>query len=150
MKVLFTFRSVQALIFAAAVLVTACGLNIAVGTSLFPTVAAQTDRLIESRINMIEQRFYALESRLNRAEQNSVRPTISLPAAPDNSAELQFLRNQIDGLRTRVGELECAALKLDERTLTAAARSRRTRTAGNPAENCRLDSGEPVRLSSRP
>lgn len=149
MKVLFTFRGVRVLVFAAAVLATAVGVNIAENI-FFPRVAAQTDRLIESRINMIEQRFYALESRLNRAEQNSVRPIVPAPLSSDNSAEIQFLRSQIDSLRTRVGELECAALKLDERTLTSAARSRRARIPGNPTENCRLDTGEPIRLSARP
>lgn len=117
---------------------------------LIPETAAQTDRILESRLNVMEQRFYGLESRLNRIEQASIRPSVTVPAAQDQTAEIQFLRSQVDSLRTRVGELECAVLKLDERTLTAAARARRQGHAVGAPDRCRMDNSTPVQLSARP
>jgi hypothetical protein len=112
-------------------------------------VSAQTDAYLSRRIDQVEQRFYMLESRLNRIETSS-RPAATLPSTglTVNAVELQFLRTQTDALRTRVGELECAVLKLDERTLAAAAKSVR-RSSADP-EPCRLSSGTPVSLSARP
>jgi len=114
------------------------------------SVSAQTDRVLESRLNVMEQRFYGIESRLNRVEQLASRPSVAAPTSTDRSAEIQFLRSQIDSLRTRIGELECAVLKLDERTLTAAARARRQSAGASLADKCRLDSSTPVQLSARP
>ena len=118
----------------------------AAATGVVPTVEAQSDAFLARRVDQVEQRFYSLESRMTRIEMESRQPPISSPvrAATDN-IELQYLRSQIDSLRTRLGEAECALLKLDERTLTAA--QRRTTPA---AEACRRSWGERIVLSSRP
>jgi prefoldin subunit 5 len=113
------------------------------------SVSAQTDTLLSRRIDQVEQRFYTLESRMSRIEQESRRPAVTSPTIIDNNAvELQYLRTQIESLRARLGEVECSVLKVDERTLTAAARAARTRS-GNP-EPCRSDPNGPVQLSARP
>ena len=119
-----------------------------VGRSV-PTVAAQTDMYLSRRVDQVEQRFYMLESRLNRLETSSNSTAISPQVRSTNDVELQFLRTQIDGLRTRVGELECGILRVDERTLSVAARSSRRRSAGN-IEPCRQDPARAVELSARP
>lgn len=104
--------------------------------------SAQNDMFLSRRIDQVEQRFYSLESRLNRLE--SVRPAVSSPTIADtNNIELQFLRTQLDGLRTRVGELECGVLRLDERTTVPARRMK-------SSEPCRRDPAAVVQLSARP
>lgn len=118
----------------------------AAAAGVVPTVEAQSDAFLARRVDQVEQRFYSLESRLTRIEMESRQPSISSPvrAATDN-IELQYLRTQIDSLRTRLGEAECALLKLDERTLTAA-----QRRASPASETCRRSWGERIVLSARP
>jgi hypothetical protein len=115
---------------------------------------AQTDLLLERRIGQIEQRFYMLESRLNRLEQA---PSI-LPQSPSRSdADVELLRTQMqalsvqmEGLRMRIGDVECGVAKLDERTLTPAARDARRKAGADGTEPCRANPNAPVRLMARP
>src|SRR5437870_4132799 len=84
------------------------------GRSVQPA-AAQNDAFLSRRIDQVEQRFYMVESRLNRLESNENRSSVLSSPVPNTSdVELQFLRTSIDGIRTRVGELECGVLRLDE------------------------------------
>ncbi len=109
------------------------------------TVSAQSDVFLSRRIDQIEQRFYQIESRLNRIEMES-RTAVSTPRLPDTrDNEIALLRSQVDSLRTRIGEAECGLLKLDERTLPAA--QRRGAAGTDP---CRQNWGTSVRLSVRP
>lgn len=108
-------------------------------------VEAQSDIYLSRRIDLVEQRFYTLESRMNRIEMESRQPSLAAPRPTSSEIELQTLRSQIDSLRTRLGEAECGLLKLDERTLTAAQR----RTTSD-AEPCRRNWGERILLSVRP
>ena len=115
------------------------------GDSGTATVSAQSDVFLSRRIDQVEQRFYQIESRLNRIEMES-RTAISTPRLPDNKDnEIALLRSQVDGLRKRLGEVECGLLRLDERTLPAA--QRRGATGSDP---CRQNWGTSVRLSVRP
>ena len=108
-------------------------------------VEAQSDIFLSRRIDQVEQRFYSLESRLNRIEMESRQPSLATVRPAGSEVELQYLRTQIDSLRSRLGETECGLLKLDERTLTAA---QRRVTSG--AEPCRRNWGERIMLSARP
>ena len=118
------------------------------GSSTQP-VAAQTDRYIESRLTQIEQRFYQLESRLNRVEQDAANRRAGPPSIADTkSQEINLLQNELIGFRLRLGEVECAVLKLDDRTLPA---SRRMGNRGDTgSDRCRQDWASPVVLSARP
>ena len=127
----------------AAVLVYAAFANLS--DSGVQRVEAQSDAYLSRRIDLVEQRFYTLESRMNRVEMDSRQPSISAVRPSGSEVELQDLRTQIESLRTRLGEAECALLRLDERTLTAA--QRRTTSAG---EACRRNWGERIMLSVRP
>lgn len=126
-------------------------------TDLTAPVEAQTDMMLERRIAQVEQRFYYIETRLNQLENQSRYPGV-LPGATSPTStqlnqlmtEIETLRVQIDSLRSRVGEVECGLLKVDERTLTPAARQARQRSASGSAEPCRADPSAPVRLSVRP
>ena len=123
---------------------------------LTTTVYAQQDAMLDRRISQIEQRFYYLETRINRLESDTrysgVSPASSAASQLQISqmrTELDALRNDVDSLRSRVGDVECGLLKIDERTLSAAARQRR-RSAQGPNEPCRAEPESPVRLASRP
>ena len=121
------------------------------------SVSAQTDVMLERRLSQVEQRFYYIESRLNQLENQSRYPGV-LPGSSSTNplqlgqlrTELDTLRTQLDSLRSRVGEVECGLLKLDERTLSQAAREARRRSATTANDQCRTDLGAPVKLSVRP
>jgi hypothetical protein len=114
-----------------------------------PTASAQNDMYLARRIDQVEQRFYSLESRLNRLEMGSSPSLVSPQVRNTNDVELQFLRTQVDALRTRVGELECGVLRLDERTSSSASHVA-NRRSGRTTEPCRLDPAKPIELSARP
>jgi hypothetical protein len=122
-----------------------------------PALAQQQDIMLERRISQVEQRFYYIETRLNQLESQSRYPG-TLPGASPISrteigqlrTELDTLRAQMDTLRSRVGEVECGLLRVDERTLTPAARQSRRQSAPGSSEPCRADPSAPVRLSVRP
>lgn len=123
------------------------------GERAVPTASAQSDQFLSRRIDQIENRFYGLESQLNRLETAS-RPSITLPSSPRGTTveeqEISYLRSQLDALRTRLGEAECGLLRLDERTLSPAARTARTKSASGNPEPCRREPSSPVSLSARP
>lgn len=127
------------------------GLLAIFGERAVPTVfAQQQDPFLSRRIDGLEQRFYSIESRLNRIEQQS-RPVGIAPRITDTSeAAIQFLRSQLDSMRLRVGEVECGLLRVDERTLTAAARAARNKLGSRDSDKCRVDTGTPIQLSARP
>jgi len=116
------------------------------GSSGATTVHAQTDPFLSRRVDMLEQRLYSLESRISSMP-SQVQPSIvsSIPSTTQN--DVNFLRTQLDGMRIRLGEVECGLLKIDERTLPAAQRRNRT---GSSADRCRENFGTPITLSSRP
>ena len=121
------------------------------GSRAAPAVLAQTDPFLDRRINQIEQRFYTIESRINRLEQQSALPGVTPRLPGNNDIETRLLRSQVETLQLRVAELECAALRLDERTLTEAVRrARRESTAAAATDRCRLGVNEPLKLSARP
>lgn len=94
-------------------------------------------RTLESRVQMLEQRLYSIESSLNRLQTSPQR-------SPSNSdAELILMRNEIQNLNARLADAECAVLKLDQRTIT-------NRAATKPTDPCRLNPTQPVELRSRP
>jgi hypothetical protein len=144
------YSVIYAFVILGTVIVVSAAMTSFFGGNVEQTVLAQQDPFLSRRIDQIEQRFYMIESRLNRIEQQST-PTLAAPRIPNNSdTELPFLRSQIDSLRTRLGEAECALLRLDERTLTPAARQARRRAADAGTDRCRLDPTAPLQLSARP
>ncbi|MEP6787670.1 MAG: hypothetical protein ABJB40_04520 [Acidobacteriota bacterium] len=129
-----------------------CVLMTVLGERGMPTVfAQQQDPFLSRRVDQIENRFYSLESRLNRVEQEASRPRSATPSLLNtNDSDIQYLRSQIDSLRLRVGETECALLRLDERTLTVAARQSRVKAGPKESDKCRVDTAAPLQLSARP
>ncbi len=113
--------------------------------------AQQQDPFLSRRIDQMEQRFYQIENRLNRVETQSRSSGITSPAITGgNDREIRMLQSDVSSLRLRLGETECGLLRLDERTLTPAARAIRKKATVGGTENCRLERDAPVMLSARP
>jgi hypothetical protein len=105
---------------------------------------------LERRISSLEQRFYAIESSINRLEQQSTLNTRNAPSTNQRDAELDLMRIQIRTLQGQLYEVGCGLVKLDERTLAASVRQSRQRDASAATEPCRLNPETPLRLSVRP
>jgi len=107
--------------------------------------AMQDPASLDRRISMLEQRFYTLESSMNRLQQY-VTSQRQAPSTSDVSdRELTLLSQEIQRLQLRLTEVECGLVKLDERTASA-------RRSGEPksTDPCRVNPGSPLRLSARP
>jgi predicted nucleic acid-binding Zn-ribbon protein len=101
---------------------------------------------LETRINQLEQRLYTIETSIRALEQQSrIGSVTSRTVTPEDVAAL---RAEIQTLELRLADEECAIAKLDERTLTPAARAARQRS-GARTEPCRLSPETPVRLPER-
>lgn len=109
--------------------------------------ATQDPASLDRRISMLEQRFYTLESSMNRLQQfvASQRSTSSTPDT--NDREITLLGQEVQRLQLRLTEIECGLVRLDERTTPASARRNGDQKSTDP---CRLNPGAPLRLSSRP
>ena len=95
---------------------------------------------LESRFSQLETRLNFIENRLRSVEQQSRLGD----SRGVSDADWALLRSEFQTLQTRVVEHECALAKLDERTLAAAARTRRrSETATDP---CRANPDTPIRL----
>ena len=99
---------------------------------------------LDRRISLLEQRFYQVESSINRLQTYiaSQRPPTSQPTTSDR--DVIIIRDEVQRLSLRLGEVECGLLKLDERTAT-----RRTNTHRSD-DPCRVNVDTPLRLSARP
>lgn len=99
---------------------------------------------LDRRISMLEQRFYLLESSMNRLQQSVAmqRPQPTQPSASDR--DVLVIRDEVQRLSLRLTEAECGLVKLDERTAT---RKTNSRPSDDP---CRANADMPVRLSARP
>ena len=109
--------------------------------------AAPQDAIrLEQRINQLEQRLYMIETSVRTLEQQSrIAGATSRGVSPE---EVAALRAALQTLDLRLSDDECAIAKLDERTLTPAARIARARSAPR-TEPCRLSADTPVRLPDR-
>ena len=103
---------------------------------------------LDRRISMLEQRFYTLETSMNRLQQvlASQRSTGSSSGVSDR--DVDQLQAEVQRLQLRLNEVECGLAKLDERTTTASG-NRRSGEARS-ADPCRQNPGTPLRLPTRP
>jgi hypothetical protein len=110
---------------------------------------AQDLTRIESRLSQLEQRFYSIEVSIRGLEQQSRLSGINT-GRTERDTELSLLRAEVEALRVRLAEVECGLYRVDERTLSAAAREARRKSGGMTGDPCRLNPDAPVRLPSRP
>jgi predicted RNase H-like nuclease (RuvC/YqgF family) len=104
---------------------------------------------IESRLSLLEQRFYSIETSIRSLEQQS-RLSSAASGRTTRDPEISLLRTEVETLRRRLAELECGLAKVDERTLNATARDARRRSTGATTDPCRLNPDTPLRLPLRP
>lgn len=104
---------------------------------------------LDRRISMLEQRFYSMESSMNRLQQLVASQRSTGSSSSDlRDREVDQLRQEMQRLQLRLTEVECGLLRLDERTTTAT--SNRRSGEARPADPCRQNPGLPLRLPSRP
>lgn len=123
------------------------GKSAAIGVEATPAVPQDLTR-IESRLSQMEQRFYSIEASIRGLEQQSRVSNNATRAERD--PEVGLLRAEVESLRRRLAEIECGLVRVDERTLTPAAKEARRNSAGGAGDPCRLNTGAPLRLSTRP
>ena len=108
-------------------------------------VAMQDVNSLDRRISMLEQRFYMLESSVNRMQLAlSQSSAVSQTRARDQ--EINQLREELIKLNLRINEVGCGLLKLDERTAVSDRGTRRN----SPADPCRSNPTAPLRLTILP
>lgn len=126
--------------------VLAFGLVIAARTEAGPTPQQDVIRL-DARVSQLEQRLYTIESSLRNLEQQSRIAGVSGRGGVTQD-DIVLLRTELQNLQVRLIEDECGLAKLDERTLSPAARdARRKGAVGN--DPCRMNFELPVRLRDR-
>ena len=125
------------------------GRSVTAAGATAPPAESQDLTSLERRISMLEQRFYGVESSINRLEQQT-RVSQPMPASTERTVEINLLRGEMEMLQRRLMEIECGLTRLDERTLAPAAREARRRAGAGNADPCRLNTDAPLRLSARP
>lgn len=112
--------------------------------AIIATINAETQDpgSLDRRISLLEQRFFRLESSMTRLEQ-VISAQRSIPAPSGRDQDVLLMRQELEGLKLRMNEIECGLVKLDERTTPANARK-------SDNDQCRLNPNSPVRLSTRP
>jgi hypothetical protein len=97
---------------------------------------------------MLEQRFYQLETSMNRLQQAVTSQRSTGSSSSDlRDREVDQLRQEMQRLQLRLTEVECGLLRLDERTTASTnRRGGETRTT----DPCRQNPGLPLRLPTRP
>jgi hypothetical protein len=99
---------------------------------------------LDRRISMLEQRFFTLDSSMNRLQQLVASQRSTAPASEPRDREINQITEEIQRLQLRLVELQCGLVKLDERTAT-----RRSGEAKS-TDPCRANPDAPLRFSSRP
>jgi hypothetical protein len=109
---------------------------------------AQDLMSLDRRLSTLEQRLFLIESNITQLQQRVQYAQPQQPAVTTTTRdpEVERLRAELSLLQSRLGEVECGVLKLDERTLPAAARAQQAK----PTDPCRSQPNTHVRLSSRP
>ena len=110
---------------------------------------AQDVTRIESRLSLLEQRFYSIETSIRGLEQQS-RLSSSTNGRAARDPEVGLLRAEVESLRRQLAEVECGLAKVDERTLSPAAKEARRKASSGAVSPCRLNPDAPLRLPTRP
>jgi hypothetical protein len=104
---------------------------------------------LESRLSRLEQRLYSIETSIRVLEQQSRLSGVTTGNAA-RDPEVGLLRMEVETLQRRLAEIECGLAKVDERTLSAAAKEARRKSIGGASDPCRLNAEIPLRLPARP
>ena len=99
---------------------------------------------LDRRLSTLEQRLFILESNIGQLQQQIQYAQRQPATSAARDPEVDRLRLELNLLQSRLTEVECGVLKLDERTLSAATRAARPK----PTDTCRSQPNTPVQLSS--
>ena|SRR5258708_32098940 len=114
-----------------------------------PAESSQDSVYLDRRISMLETRLSSIESSMRSLQQQEMVSRRSTETQPARDPEVTLLRSEVEILNSRLRELECALARLDERTLSPAAREARKRTAPQSSDPCRVSPEMPIQLSPR-
>src|SRR5262249_45405975 len=110
-----------------------------------PPGAGQDIMSVDRRVSTLEQRMYTIDSHINQLQQQ-VMMINRTPAPPAGaSGDVGQLRVELDLLRNRINQIECAIAKLDERTLQPGKPKRSV-----VKDPCRQDSQTPIEMPGHP
>ena len=123
--------------------VLAFGLVLVARTEAGPTPQQDVIRL-DARVSQLEQRLYTIENSLRNLEQQSRIASVSGRGGVTQD-DIILVRTELQNLQVRLMEDECGLAKLDERTLSPAAREARRKGAVGK-DPCRANFELPVRL----
>ena len=101
---------------------------------------------LDRRLSLLEQRFYSVESSVNRLQQYVATQRSPISQSSTSDRDLILMREEVQRLELRMAEIECGLIKLDERTTPATRRNAATKSN----DPCRLTPDTPVRLSTHP
>jgi predicted nucleic acid-binding Zn-ribbon protein len=104
---------------------------------------------LDRRISMLETRLSSIESSLRSLQQQTMISERTAPAQPARDPEVTLLRSEVEILSSRLREVECALVRLDERTLSTTVKEARRRSAAQTTDPCRVNSEMPILLSPR-
>jgi hypothetical protein len=108
------------------------------------TAAAVQDlNRVESRLSQLEQRFYSVEASIRGLEQQSRLSGGAIGRAA-RDPEVGLLRAEVEALQRRLAQVECGLARVDERTLGAASREARRKSAAVAGDPCRLNVDAPL------
>lgn len=113
------------------------------------TASAQDAAYLDRRISMLETRLNSIESNMRSLQQRAMTSERSTATQPARDPEVMLLRSEVEILNSRLRELECALVRLDERTLSPGAREARKRTGAQSSDPCRVSPDTPIQLSPR-
>ena len=108
---------------------------------------------LDRRISTLEQRLFMMESTIGQLRQEiqyvarqpaTAAPTVSAP--PSRDIESERLRLEYELLRSRLTEIECGLVRLDERTLPPETRAGKSKSP----DPCRALPNTPIMLSTHP
>lgn len=117
-------------------------------SSVYASEPAQDAVYLDRRISTLEMRLSTIESMLRTLEQQAMSSQRITQGQPNRDPETSLLRSEVELLKSRLRELECGLVHLDERTLSATAKEARKRTSAQSTDPCRLNPEAPVQLST--
>jgi hypothetical protein len=105
---------------------------------------------LDRRIAYLEQRLNTIEASINRLDRQPSPSQRTAPSTCQCEEQVGLLQNQIAITQARMRGIECGLARIDERTLSTAARQARDRAGRGSADRCRLDVERPLVLSTEP
>ena len=118
-------------------------------SSAYASESGQDAAYLDRRISTLEIRLSTIESGLRSLQQQAMSSQRITQDQSNRDPETSLLRSEVELLKSRLREIECGLVHLDERTLSATAREAQKRMSGQSTDPCRLNPETPVQLSTR-